>query len=104
MFNIIGNIVILVLITNFLLANFLLGNNKKAFVHYLFLILILIFLFKKIIKIELYLSEDLRRKSYKSVIKQLINVIIYIGAICGSVLLFYYLKNNYSFILEYLIV
>lgn len=101
---IIFNIIILVLITNFLLANFTFGTNKKTFVHYLFLILIFIFLFKKIIKIESYLAEDIRRKSYKSIATTIIHLIIYLITISGSIYLFYFLKEKYHFVLEYLIV
>lgn len=101
---IILNIILLILITNFLLANFTSTTNKKIFVHYLFLILIIIFLFKKIVKIEAYLSEDIRRRSYKSVVETIIYIIVYLIAIGGSVYLFYFLKEKYPFILEYLVV
>ncbi len=101
---IILNIILLVLITNFIFANFTFGTNKKVFVHYLFLLLIFMFLFKKIIKIESYLAEDIRRKSYKSILETIIYLIVYLITIGGSIYLFYFLKDEYPFLLEYLVV
>lgn len=101
---IILNMILLILITNFLFANFTSTTNKKIFVHYLFLLLIFIFLFKKIVKIEAYLAEDIRRKSYRSIAETIIHIIIYLLTIAGSIWLFYFLKEKYPFILEYLVV
>jgi hypothetical protein len=100
---IILNLLITALIINFLLANFTFGSNKKIFVHYLFLILGFIYLVKKIVKIEMYLSEDIRRKYYMSLTKQVALIILYLLTVGASIYLFYFLKRKYPFILEYLV-